>query len=78
MRGQFVTEAPPGADTGPARTPTQHAARPMPAPAEAAPPLAQAAPPASWAATPRNAPCPCGSGKRYKNCHGDVSSAARA
>jgi preprotein translocase subunit SecA len=78
MRGQFVTEAPPGADTGPARTPTQHAARPMPAPAQAAPPLAQAAPPASWAATPRNAPCPCGSGKRYKNCHGDVSSAARA
>jgi preprotein translocase subunit SecA len=78
MRGQFVTEAPPGADTGPARTPTQHAARPMPAPAQAAPPLAQAAPPAAWAATPRNAPCPCGSGKRYKNCHGDVSSAARA
>ena len=20
--------------------------------------------------TPRNAPCPCGSGKRYKHCHG--------
>lgn len=20
--------------------------------------------------TPRNAPCPCGSGKKYKNCHG--------
>jgi preprotein translocase subunit SecA len=78
MRGQFVTEAPPGADTGPARTPTQHAARPVPAPAQAAPPPVQAAPPASWAATPRNAPCPCGSGKRYKNCHGDVSSAARA
>ncbi len=26
--------------------------------------------PASWAATPRNAPCPCGSGKKYKHCHG--------
>jgi preprotein translocase subunit SecA len=20
---------------------------------------------------PRNAPCPCGSGKKYKRCHGD-------
>jgi len=26
--------------------------------------------PNSWAATPRNAPCPCGSGKKYKHCHG--------
>jgi preprotein translocase subunit SecA len=23
-----------------------------------------------WANTPRNAPCPCGSGKKYKMCHG--------
>ncbi len=22
--------------------------------------------------TPRNAPCPCGSGKKFKNCHGEV------
>ena len=82
MRGQFVTEAPPGADTGPARTPTQHAARPVAAPAQAAPPQQQAQAgsgvPASWSATPRNAPCPCGSGKRYKSCHGDVSNVARA
>ena len=26
--------------------------------------------PSTWAATPRNAPCPCGSGKKYKHCHG--------
>jgi len=26
--------------------------------------------PSSWKATPRNAPCPCGSGKKYKHCHG--------
>nr|ATZ76237.1 preprotein translocase subunit SecA [uncultured Acidiphilium sp.] len=26
--------------------------------------------PESWAATPRNALCPCGSGKKYKHCHG--------
>ena len=28
--------------------------------------------PAPWARTPRNAPCPCGSGKKYKHCHGRV------
>ena len=26
--------------------------------------------PTTWAATPRNAPCPCGSGKKFKHCHG--------
>jgi preprotein translocase subunit SecA len=26
--------------------------------------------PEGWHKTPRNAPCPCGSGKRYKQCHG--------
>jgi preprotein translocase subunit SecA len=33
------------------------------------------APPAAaspWAKTPRNAPCPCGSGKKFKHCHGRV------
>jgi preprotein translocase subunit SecA len=25
-----------------------------------------------WAKTPRNAPCPCGSGKKFKHCHGKV------
>ncbi len=34
--------------------------------------------PLEWQNTPRNAPCPCGSGKRFKNCHGDVSAIARA
>ncbi|ARJ66950.1 preprotein translocase subunit SecA [Magnetospirillum sp. ME-1] len=24
----------------------------------------------TWSSTPRNAPCPCGSGKKYKHCHG--------
>ena len=23
-----------------------------------------------WSKTPRNAPCPCGSGKKFKMCHG--------
>ena len=26
-----------------------------------------------WSKTPRNAPCPCGSGKKYKHCHGALS-----
>ncbi len=26
-----------------------------------------------WSKTPRNSPCPCGSGKKYKMCHGRVS-----
>lgn len=26
--------------------------------------------PSTWAETPRNSPCPCGSGKKYKHCHG--------
>ncbi|MCW5713497.1 MAG: preprotein translocase subunit SecA [Bauldia sp.] len=29
---------------------------------------------AAWAkTTPRNAPCPCGSGKKYKHCHGQLT-----
>ncbi|MBV8525183.1 MAG: preprotein translocase subunit SecA [Acetobacteraceae bacterium] len=28
--------------------------------------------PATWRNTPRNAPCPCGSGKKYKHCHGRI------
>lgn len=28
--------------------------------------------PDTWGRVPRNAPCPCGSGKKYKHCHGKV------
>jgi preprotein translocase subunit SecA len=28
--------------------------------------------PTTWGSTQRNAPCPCGSGKKYKHCHGQV------
>ncbi|MGE3622371.1 MAG: preprotein translocase subunit SecA [Bdellovibrionales bacterium] len=28
--------------------------------------------PDTWTHTPRNSPCPCGSGKKYKHCHGGV------
>jgi preprotein translocase subunit SecA len=26
--------------------------------------------PATWGRVARNAPCPCGSGKKFKACHG--------
>ncbi|MEO1019783.1 MAG: preprotein translocase subunit SecA, partial [Pseudomonadota bacterium] len=29
--------------------------------------------PGSWGKVPRNAPCPCGSGKKYKQCHGQIA-----
>ena len=29
--------------------------------------------PATWANSPRNAPCPCGSGKKFKHCHGKLA-----
>ncbi|MBM3517794.1 MAG: preprotein translocase subunit SecA [Alphaproteobacteria bacterium] len=29
--------------------------------------------PASWGKVARNAPCPCGSGKKYKHCHGRMN-----
>ena len=28
--------------------------------------------PATWSKVQRNAPCPCGSGKKYKHCHGAI------
>ncbi len=29
--------------------------------------------PATWRNTPRNAQCPCGSGRKYKQCHGRLT-----
>ncbi|WP_419758391.1 preprotein translocase subunit SecA [Acidisoma sp.] len=29
--------------------------------------------PEAWRSTPRNAPCPCGSGKKFKYCHGRLT-----
>lgn len=28
--------------------------------------------PETWGRVPRNSPCPCGSGKKYKQCHGSI------
>jgi len=32
--------------------------------------------PSSWGKVSRNAACPCGSGKKFKHCHGAIASAA--
>jgi preprotein translocase subunit SecA len=29
--------------------------------------------PATWGKVGRNDPCPCGSGKKYKQCHGSIA-----
>ncbi len=29
----------------------------------------------TWTNVPRNAPCPCGSGEKFKHCHGDMAGA---
>jgi preprotein translocase subunit SecA len=51
----------------------------------AAPPVRRAPPPGvaldpanpeTWGKVPRNAPCPCGSGRKYKHCHGALSESA--
>ena len=84
MPATLTLEQPPGANADNSRPgPVQTASRPTIAPQQAAPPQQQAqlsdsSSPAAWVNTPRNSPCPCGSGKRYKSCHGDVSSVARA
>jgi preprotein translocase subunit SecA len=28
--------------------------------------------PTTWGKVARNAPCPCGSGKKFKQCHGKI------
>ncbi|CAO3376836.1 preprotein translocase subunit SecA [Azospirillum argentinense] len=40
---------------------------------EAAASVVPGADPNAWANTPRNSPCPCGSGQKYKHCHGKVA-----
>ncbi|MBU6372025.1 MAG: preprotein translocase subunit SecA [Alphaproteobacteria bacterium] len=51
----------------------------MEEPAQSAPPARfDRADPRTWGKIARNAPCPCGSGKKFKHCHGDVGAAANA
>jgi len=49
------------------------AERPRRAVGVTAPQAATAIDPSTWRDTPRNAQCPCGSGKKYKHCHGRIA-----
>jgi len=59
-----------GAMPGPARMPPPPPPRPARRPPAAPAGERPAGPRAPWAGTPRNAACPCGSGKKFKHCHG--------
>ncbi len=48
----------------------QAAAEGQAAPAPTEPETMQPVVKSDWDKTPRNSPCPCGSGKKFKNCHG--------
>ena len=70
-----AADAAEAAFNAPAREPALAAAGPAPAPAGLATPAGVAVEsddPATWARSGRNDPCPCGSGKKYKHCHGRV------
>jgi preprotein translocase subunit SecA len=77
MRVEVRFEEPP-ADAAPALgqlpRPDQQA---MLAPAEAvAPTRRDPNDPATWGRVGRNEPCPCGSGRKFKHCHGQVGTTA--
>jgi preprotein translocase subunit SecA len=74
-----------GAEEQPAPPPAAAARAPAPGAPERRPPPAQGAPPLPPPESTgtfvrgerkvgRNEPCPCGSGKKYKHCHGALSS----
>ena len=73
-RSGFATAAaadPDGASPAPAAAASPGAARPQAATAtRPAGGSTQTVVNDEWAKTPRNAPCPCGSGKKFKLCHG--------
>jgi preprotein translocase subunit SecA len=61
------------------RVEVKQAPPPAPPPVEAPPPprptARDGANPASWGKVARNEPCPCGSGKKFKHCHGALAPA---
>ena len=50
--------------------PVAGGAMPQPVRSAAAAATIDPADPSTWGKVPRNAPCPCGSGKKFKHCHG--------
>ncbi|MCC0056913.1 MAG: preprotein translocase subunit SecA [Rhodobiaceae bacterium] len=78
MRVELVREAPPmpdvpqgeGHHADPVTGEDEMAPPQIAAPASKAQPARDASNPASWGKVGRNEPCPCGSGKKFKHCHG--------
>jgi preprotein translocase subunit SecA len=50
----------------------QAVAQPAPQPERRSAPARVAKDPSTWGKVGRNEPCPCGSGKKYKHCHGAI------
>ncbi|HEX5366763.1 MAG TPA: preprotein translocase subunit SecA [Acidimicrobiales bacterium] len=69
---RYSSPAEPGGDSGGARPATATAVAARDGDRAAAGTATTNAPVvrSEWDKTPRNAPCPCGSGKKYKQCHG--------
>ncbi|MBA3325563.1 MAG: preprotein translocase subunit SecA [Rhodobacteraceae bacterium] len=67
-QAQVAAAAQPAAAPAPPRIPAMAAA----STAMSAAQRVDAGDPATWPASGRNDPCPCGSGKKYKHCHGRV------
>jgi len=64
------------AGAGAADQTLEMAAGPQPMAVTAQPPRSQAVDPndpGTWRNTSRNAPCPCGSGRKFKHCHGKLA-----
>jgi preprotein translocase subunit SecA len=57
-----------GGAAGGSQWPSQ--APPAPSPQAAAAEAVDPDDPSTWGRVSRNAPCPCGSGRKYKHCHG--------
>jgi preprotein translocase subunit SecA len=81
MQAKMQAEIQARADAASAAAADEQAAR-KPAPAgamafalgsSAAVPELDPADPQTWGKTARNAPCPCGTGKKYKHCHGRLT-----
>jgi preprotein translocase subunit SecA len=66
----FGTMAEPGAESEASQRPSGRGAAPTPRPGGAPPGAKQAPQVSTEPKIGRNDPCPCGSGKKYKKCHG--------
>ncbi len=63
------------AEAGAGPTPRPDRAAPPPRPVVSRQAARQIDPsdPSTWGKVPRNAPCPCGAGRKYKHCHGKLN-----